>query len=123
MVWRRWSAGFDHANLSQADLDLRRIARVRCLNARLLLFMSACERYFVTDFAQGGMDPGDGREMASTESELLSSNPGFTTQVIHIMVQRVCAEMMPAKVHNYLPILITRQVRAGLRAREAAQVR
>ena len=63
------------------------------------------------------MDDGDVREMASTESDLRYHNPDIAAAKIHTLVQRAYARLMPAKVHNYLPILIAREVQARLRHR------
>jgi hypothetical protein len=64
-------------------------------------------------------DDGD-REMASTESELAHAYPDVTPDVIHALVQRAYTRLTPAKVHSYLPILVGRDVRARLRARDVA---
>jgi hypothetical protein len=64
-------------------------------------------------------DVGDEREMSATELDLGRSNPGVAPDVIHTLVQRAYARLTPAKVHTYLPILVVREVQAGLRARAA----
>ena len=65
-------------------------------------------------------DVGDEREMATTEIDLGLSNPGVAPDVIHTLVQRAYARLTPAKVHTYLPILVVREVQAGLRDGAAA---
>jgi hypothetical protein len=62
----------------------------------------------------------DGREMAGTELELVEQNPAVPAEVIHTLVQRSYRRLTPAKVHSYLPILVTRDVKATLRRRRAA---
>jgi len=74
----------------------------------------------MTSSPQLQMDDGDVREMASTESELRYHNPDVAAAEIHTLVQRAYTRLMPAKVHNYLPILIAREVQAGLRDRHTA---
>ena len=59
--------------------------------------------------------------MASTELDLGQRNPGVASDVIHTLVQRAFTRLAPAKVHTYLPILVVREVQAGLRDRSAAQ--
>ena len=61
------------------------------------------------------VDEKDEREMASAEVELSSDNSGVNRDLIHGMVQTAYDRLTPAKVHTYLPILIVREVRAGLR--------
>ena len=61
----------------------------------------------------------DGREMASTESDLARHNPTVAAEVIHRLVQESYSRLTPAKVYTYLPILITRDVQAELRVRQA----
>ena len=62
----------------------------------------------------------EGREMASTETELASRNPGVAVDVIHSLVLESYRRLTPARIHSYLPILITREVQAELRVRQAA---
>lgn len=62
----------------------------------------------------------DGREMAGTERELVEQNPAVPAEVIHTLVQKSYRRLTPAKVHSYLPILVTRDVKATLRRRRAA---
>ncbi len=58
--------------------------------------------------------------MASTESELARHNPAVATEVIHKLVEESYRRLTPAKVYNCLPILIAREVQAGLRVLQAA---
>jgi hypothetical protein len=69
------------------------------------------------DSPRSVVDDRDEQEMASTESELRLRNPQVSPEVIHGLVQGAYAGLMPAKVHTYLPILITREVQDGLNAR------
>ncbi len=59
----------------------------------------------------------DGREKSSTESELAVQFPGVSLDVIHCLVQESYDRLTPAKVHSYLPILISREVQTELRVR------
>jgi hypothetical protein len=68
------------------------------------------------------VDEEDEREMATTEVELSSGNPDVDRDLIHTLVQTAYDRLTPAKVHTYLPILIVREVQAGLRTREAHRV-
>jgi len=61
----------------------------------------------------------EGREMASTESELAFRYPDVNIDVIHGLVHESYRRLTPARVHNYLPILIGRDVRAELQLRQA----
>jgi hypothetical protein len=58
--------------------------------------------------------------MASTETLLERDYPDVGANVIHALVQRAYTGLAPAKVHNYLPLLVVRDVRARLRAQAAA---
>ena len=62
----------------------------------------------------------DGREMSATELQLAHENPAVPAEVIHTLVQKSYRRLTPAKVHSYLPILVTRDVKATLRRRRAA---
>jgi hypothetical protein len=62
----------------------------------------------------------DGREMAATELQLAQQNPAVSAEVIHTLVQKSYRRLTPAKVHSYLPILVTREVMATLRRRRVA---
>jgi hypothetical protein len=66
------------------------------------------------------VDEVDAHEMASTESELSETHPGVAPDVIRLLVEQAYARMTPAKVHNYLPILVGREVRDELRATRVA---
>ena len=61
-----------------------------------------------------------GSEIEASEAELRRLEPGVEGAVIHSLVQDVYDELSPAKVQNYLPILIVREVREILRTRRAA---
>jgi hypothetical protein len=62
----------------------------------------------------------DDREISVSEAELHRLEPAVDREVIHRLVQRSHDELMPAKVHNYVPILIVHEVRDILRRRQAA---
>lgn len=62
----------------------------------------------------------DGPELATTESKLSDRNPAVPAEVIHTLVQESYDRLTPAKVHHYLPILISREVQAELRDLHAA---
>jgi hypothetical protein len=62
----------------------------------------------------------EGREMAATELQLTQHNPAVSTEVIHTLVEKSYRRLTPAKVHHYLPILVSRDVQATLRRRHAA---
>jgi hypothetical protein len=62
----------------------------------------------------------DNREISVSEAELRRLEPAVDREVIHRLVQRSHDELMPAKVHSYVPILIVREVRDILRRRRAA---
>jgi hypothetical protein len=82
--------------------------------------MSVCNGASMTLSPRLRLDDGYEREMASTESDLGFHHPGVAAAEIHTLVQRAYVRLMPAKVHNYLPILIAREVQAELRDRHAA---
>jgi hypothetical protein len=62
----------------------------------------------------------EGREMAATELQLSQHNPAVSAEVIHTLVQKSYRRLTPAKVHHYLPILVSREVQATLRRRHVA---
>jgi hypothetical protein len=62
------------------------------------------------------VDEEDERKMESTEVKLRSSNPDVDRDRIRTLVQTAYDGLTPAKVHTYLPILIVREVQAGLRS-------
>lgn len=62
----------------------------------------------------------DGREMAATEVQLEQHNPAVAPELIHTLVQESYDRLTPAKVHNYLPILIAREVQAKLHVLQVA---
>jgi hypothetical protein len=63
----------------------------------------------------------DGPEMASTELELNNdSYPDVASETIHTLVQLAYSRMTPAQVHNYLHILVGREVRETLDDQRAA---
>ncbi len=59
-------------------------------------------------------------ELAASEEELHRLAPEADEGVIEGLVQSAYDELMPVKVHNYVPILIVHQVRDILRSRESA---
>jgi hypothetical protein len=59
-------------------------------------------------------------EIAASEAELRRLEPGVDDRVIQGLVEASYDELMPAKVHNYVSILIVHQVRDILRDRQAA---
>jgi hypothetical protein len=63
----------------------------------------------------------DGREMAATELRLSERNPAVSAEVIHSLVQKSYHRLTPAKVHHYLPILVSRDVQATLRRRRGSR--
>jgi len=63
----------------------------------------------------------DGREMAATELRLSEHNPAVSPEVIHTLVQKSYRRLTPAKIHHYLPILVSRDVQATLRRRRGAR--
>lgn len=68
--------------------------------------------------SEGRID--DGRALAVTEVQLSQRNPAVAAEVIHTLVRESYDRLIPAKVHNYLPILISREVQAELRVLQAA---
>jgi hypothetical protein len=60
------------------------------------------------------------REMAATEFGLSRDYPKVAPDVIHALVQQAYFGLTPAKVHSYLPVLVSREVRARLGAPAAA---
>ena len=62
----------------------------------------------------------DGSAMADTERQLTQHNPAVPAEVIHTLVQKSYHRLTPAKVHHYLPILVSRDVQATLRRGHAA---
>jgi len=85
--------------------------------SRHLLFMSAWDARFMA-ILELRVDDGDEREMEITDLELSSGNPGVDRVMIHALVQQAYDRLTPARVHDFLPILIGREVQAGLRAHE-----
>jgi hypothetical protein len=59
-------------------------------------------------------------EVAASEAELHRLEPQVDEAVIQGLVQTAYDELMPAKVHNYVPLLIVHRVRDILRARPLA---
>jgi len=59
-------------------------------------------------------------EITASEAELHRREPEVDEGLIHGLVQTAHDELMPAKVHNYVPLLIVRQVRDILRGRTVA---
>jgi hypothetical protein len=59
-------------------------------------------------------------EIAASEAELHRLEPQADEELIHGLVRAASDELMPAKVHNYVPLLIMRQVRDTLCGRMAA---
>jgi hypothetical protein len=67
--------------------------------------------------------PADDRnpgEIATSEAELRRLEPEVDGHVIEELVRAAYDGLMPAKVHNYVPILIVREVRDIIRGRQAA---
>ena len=62
----------------------------------------------------------DTRAMADAELRLAQHNPAVAPDVIHTLVQKSYHRLTPAKVHHYLPILVSREVQATLRRRHVA---
>jgi len=86
---------------------------------RRLVFISGCHAHGMTS-EELRVDDVDRTEIAASEAELLRLEPEVDGAVIHSLVQDVYDDLIPAKVHNYLPILIVREVRDILRGRHAA---
>ncbi len=59
-------------------------------------------------------------EIAASEAELRRLEPEADERLIQGLVLAAYDDLMPAKVHNYVPLLIVRQVRDILRGRPAA---
>ena len=59
-------------------------------------------------------------EIAASEAELRRLEPQVDEAVIQGLVQTAYEDMMPVKVHNYVPLLIVRQVRDILHGRPVA---
>jgi len=59
-------------------------------------------------------------EIEASQAELHSLEPEVDEVLIQGLVQAAHDELMPAKVHNYVPLLIVRQVRDILRGRTVA---
>jgi hypothetical protein len=62
----------------------------------------------------------DRRGLTSAESQLASQFPGVSDEVIHRLVHESYHRLVPARVHTYLPILVSREVKAQLRSHPAA---
>ena len=62
----------------------------------------------------------DRSEISVSEAELRRLEPAVDREVIHRLVQKSFDELMPDKVHSYVPILIVHEVRDILRGRQAA---
>ena len=86
--------------------------------AQLLPFILTWKRELMT-VSKAHLDEAD-REMAATEIGLGHDYPRVAPDVIHALVQQAYRELTPAKVHSYLPVLVSRDVRARLRATTAA---
>jgi hypothetical protein len=59
-------------------------------------------------------------EIAASEAELRRLEPEVDEGVIQGLVQTAYEELMPVKVHTYVPLLIVRQVRDILHGRPVA---
>ena len=59
-------------------------------------------------------------DLAASEEELHRLAPDVDGEVIEGLVQTAYDELMPAKVHSYVPILIVHQVRDILHGRKSA---
>jgi hypothetical protein len=59
-------------------------------------------------------------ELAASQAELHRLAPDVDDGIIERLVETAYDELMPAKVHSYVPILIVHQVRDILRGRPTA---
>jgi len=59
-------------------------------------------------------------EISMSEAELRRLEPNIDSGLIHRLVQQTYDELMPAKVHSYVPILVVREVRDILHGRHSA---
>jgi len=59
-------------------------------------------------------------EISASVAELHRLAPEVDVGIIEGLVQTAYDELMPAKVHHYVPILIVHQVRDIIRSRRAA---
>lgn len=59
-------------------------------------------------------------EIAASEAELHRLEPQASEAVIQDLVRTAYDELMPAKVHSFVPILIVHHVRDILRGRQTA---
>ena len=59
-------------------------------------------------------------EIAMSEAELSRLEPQVDGEVIQQLVRKANDDLMPAKVHSYVPILVVREVRDILHGRYAA---
>jgi len=59
-------------------------------------------------------------ELAASEEELHRLAPGADEGVIEDLVESAYDELMPAKIHSYVPLLIVHQVRDILHGRKSA---
>jgi hypothetical protein len=60
------------------------------------------------------------REISASKAELHRLAPDIAEGVIEGLVQVAYDDLMPAKVHSYVPILIVHEVRDILRGRRPA---
>ena len=67
-----------------------------------------------------GVEEQTRNEIAISEAELRRLEPQVDGEVIQHLVQTAYDELMPAKVHSYVPILVVREVRDILRGRHMA---
>jgi imidazolonepropionase-like amidohydrolase len=75
--------------------------------------MFACEAEYMTA-TDPGVQERDQKEVAASEAELHRLEPELDEDVIQRLVAEAHQNLMPAKVHAYVPILIVRQVRETL---------
>ena len=59
-------------------------------------------------------------EITASEAELHRLEPRADQGLIRGLVREAYDDLMPVKVHNYVPLLIVRQVRDTLRGRSVA---
>ena len=70
--------------------------------------------------AERPVEEREASEISSSVAELARLEPNVDLGLIHRLVQQTYEDLMPAKVHSYLPILIVHEVRDILHDRLSA---
>jgi hypothetical protein len=67
------------------------------------------------------IDVDDVALVAHTEARLGETNPEVPSDLLHTLVGQAYARLTPAKVHTYLPVLITRELQENLRGHKTGR--